>query len=115
MSSNILADRTNCQPKVIESSEKEKPKTMEYHRQVLESRIKDGQAQQTYVSPSDEIMSPATQKLNAFRNKHSMKKSKPQTLFAKTSMKNMETAKGGSMFADIPKADQNLDTKSEVF
>jgi len=43
MSSNILADRTNCQPKVIESSEKEKPKTMEYHRQVLESRIKDGQ------------------------------------------------------------------------
>ena len=43
MSSNILADRTNCQPKVIESSEKEKPKTMEYHRQILESRIKDGQ------------------------------------------------------------------------
>ncbi|OCK75117.1 hypothetical protein K432DRAFT_386391 [Lepidopterella palustris CBS 459.81] len=104
MASNILADRDrNLQPKTNSSAEKEKPKTMEYHRQVLESRLKSGHAEQTYISPSDEIMSPATQKLNAFRNKHVMKKSKPQTLFAKASSKNLEAAKGVSMFADIPK------------
>ena len=76
---------------------------------------------QAYVSPSDEIMSPATQKLSAFRSKHAMKKyallgdrdrkegmliefrQKPQTLFARTSSKNFEAAKGAAMFADIPK------------
>lgn len=30
-------------------------------------------------------------------------RSKPQTLFQKTSTKNFESAKGGLMFADIPK------------
>ncbi|KAF2205170.1 hypothetical protein GQ43DRAFT_477626 [Delitschia confertaspora ATCC 74209] len=105
MSSHVLASRdTNAQPQPsTEPEKKQEPKSLEYHRQVLESRLKDGQDQQTYVSPSDEIMSPATQKLNAFRNKHVMQKSKPKTLFAKTSTKNFEAAKGASMFADIPK------------
>ena len=31
-------------------------------------------------------------------------RSKPQTLFKKTSSKNFESAKGTAMFADIPKA-----------
>ncbi|KAF2790278.1 hypothetical protein K505DRAFT_327691 [Melanomma pulvis-pyrius CBS 109.77] len=103
MSPNVLFARdTNAQLKTGPSLEEEKPKSLEYHRQVLESRLQSGQSQQ-YVSPSDEIMSPATQKLNAFRNKHAMKKSKPQTLFKKTSSKNFESAKGAAMFADIPK------------
>lgn len=33
-----------------------------------------GRRAQQYVSPSDEIMSPATQKLQAFKTKHAMKK-----------------------------------------
>ncbi|OAL02777.1 hypothetical protein IQ06DRAFT_292090 [Phaeosphaeriaceae sp. SRC1lsM3a] len=107
MSANVLSVRdTNAQLKPTASPEKDKPKSMEYHRQVLQSRMKSEQPQQ-YVSPSDEIMSPATQKLQAFKTKHAMKKSKPQTLFKKTSSKNFETAKGTAMFADIPKKDAN--------
>ncbi|KAF2174475.1 hypothetical protein K469DRAFT_708713 [Zopfia rhizophila CBS 207.26] len=116
MSSNVLADRdTNAQSPKKEMSrgvEKEQPKSLEYHRQALESRLKNGHSQQNYISPSDEIMSPATQKLNAFRNKHVVKKSKPQTLFKKTSSKNFEAAKGASMFADIPKDNPTDENKS---
>ncbi|KAH7378399.1 hypothetical protein DE146DRAFT_672997 [Phaeosphaeria sp. MPI-PUGE-AT-0046c] len=107
MSANVLGIRdTNVQLKPAASPEKGKPKSMEYHRQVLQSRMDTEQPQQ-YVSPSDEIMSPATQKLQAFKTKHAMKKSKPQTLFKKTSSKNFETAKGTAMFADIPKKETN--------
>ncbi|KAF2474072.1 uncharacterized protein BDR25DRAFT_301571 [Lindgomyces ingoldianus] len=116
MATNMLASRdTNAQPKSTPSPEKQKPRSMEYHRQVLESRLKSGQNQQNYISPSDEIMSPATQKLNAFRNKHVMKKSKPQTLFKKTSSKNFEAASamGTAMFADIPKEDPKDKGKTE--
>ncbi|CAO2649367.1 Nn.00g067520.m01.CDS01 [Neocucurbitaria sp. VM-36] len=103
MSSNVLSVRdNNAQIKPTPSPEKEKPKSLEYHRQVLQSRM-DSEQTQPYVSPSDEIMSPATQKLQAFKNKHTMKKSKPQTLFKKTSSKKIESAKGTAMFADIPK------------
>ncbi|KAJ4334941.1 hypothetical protein N0V95_009032 [Ascochyta clinopodiicola] len=107
MSSNVLSSRdVNAQIKPVAPSDTKEPKSMEYHRQVLESRMKDEQAQK-YVSPSDEIQSPATQKLSNFRNKNIMKKSKPQTLFQKTSTKSFEAAKGQPMFADIPtKADQ---------
>jgi hypothetical protein len=64
-------------------------------------------------------MSPATQKLAAFKTKHAMKKyvilvdesnrtnkcsSRPQTLFKKTSSKKFESSKGAAMFADLPKA-----------
>ncbi|KAH8724742.1 hypothetical protein GQ44DRAFT_827144 [Phaeosphaeriaceae sp. PMI808] len=103
MSSNVLSVRdTNARIKPTSSSEKGKSKGLEYHRQILQSRMKDEKTQQ-YVSPSDEIMSPATQKLQAFKTKHAMKNSRPQTLFKKTSSKNFESAKGGAMFADIPK------------
>jgi len=49
--------------------------------------------QHTYVSPSDNIMSPATQKLAAFKTKHLGKGLKPQTLFAKTAAANAAAAK----------------------
>ncbi|KAI9826919.1 MAG: hypothetical protein M1832_005858 [Thelocarpon impressellum] len=63
-------------------------KSMEYHRQVLQSRLKEDGGKQTYVSPSDNIMSPCTAKLSAYRSKHFMK-AKPQSLFAKASSKSM--------------------------
>ncbi|EUC49018.1 hypothetical protein COCMIDRAFT_2086 [Bipolaris oryzae ATCC 44560] len=107
MASNVLAARdTNTKVKAMESPEKTKIKSLEYHRQVLHSRLDDKQ-ESKYVSPSDDIMSPATQKLQAFKTKHAMKKSKPQTLFKKASSKSLEASKGSGslMFADIPKAD----------
>ncbi|KAG9198088.1 hypothetical protein G6514_000522 [Epicoccum nigrum] len=100
MSANVLSSRDINSP--MKPKAPSDVKSMEYHRQVLESRMKDDQAQK-YVSPSDEIQSPATQKLSNFRNKNIMKKSKPQTLFQKTSTKSFEAAKGQPMFADIPK------------
>lgn len=71
----------------------------------------------TYVSPSDNIMSPCTAKLSAYRNKHVMKyvpylfytdttnkiltiyRAKPKSLFAKASSKNLGST---NMFADKP-------------
>jgi hypothetical protein len=109
MPSTILSERDTNVKQPVPSAEQQKdsiskPKSMEYHRQVLESRLKEGKSvtaptpapetlsffsakvttvpgytlnkqllhsnQQTYVSPSDTIMSPATQKLAAFKNKH---------------------------------------------
>ncbi|KAF1995107.1 hypothetical protein P154DRAFT_500773 [Amniculicola lignicola CBS 123094] len=111
MASNVLTARdSNLQLKPASSPEK--PKSLEYHRQILEARVKSGQTE-TYISPSDEIMSPATQKLANFRNKHAMTKSKPTTLFKKTSTKNFETAKGAAMFADMPKKDTVKEEKTE--
>lgn len=87
MSTNVLSSRdVNAQ---IKPSAPSDVKSMEYHRHVLESRLKDDQyvptayfavcalmqsRAQKYVSPSDEIQSPATQKLSNFRNKNIMKK-----------------------------------------
>ncbi|KAF3053330.1 hypothetical protein E8E11_011072 [Didymella keratinophila] len=106
MSANVLSSRdTNAQIKPTAQADIKDMKSLEYHRQVLESRMKDEQAQK-YVSPSDEIQSPATQKLSNFRNKNILKKSKPQTLFQKTSTRSFEAAKGQPMFADIPKKDE---------
>lgn len=80
----------------------------------------------TYVSPSDNIMSPCTAKLSAYRNKHVMKyvsfsshssfhrkilttsRTKPKSLFAKASSKNLGST---NMFADKPtepKADVDM-------
>ena len=40
MSANVLSDRdTNMPLKPAASSEKDQPKSMEYHRQVLQSRM----------------------------------------------------------------------------
>ncbi|KAI9677483.1 MAG: hypothetical protein M1817_006437 [Caeruleum heppii] len=69
------------------------PKSMEYHRQVLASKLSEGAGKQPYISPSDTIMSPCTQKLSNYRNKHFMK-AKPQSLFAKTSAKNRSMGAG---------------------
>ncbi|KAL6706732.1 hypothetical protein ACN47E_005274 [Coniothyrium glycines] len=105
MAANVLGARdVNAQVKPAASPDKKETKSLNYHRQMLQSRLNGEQPQQV-ISPSDEIMSPATQKLQAFKNKHAMKKSKPQTLFKKTSSKNFEATKGAVMFADIPKAD----------
>ncbi|KAF1915699.1 hypothetical protein BDU57DRAFT_518799 [Ampelomyces quisqualis] len=115
MPSNVLGVRdNNVQIKQTPSPKKDKPQSMEYHRQVLQSRMKNDHPQQ-YVSPSDEIMSPATQKLQAFKTKHAMKKSKPQTLFKKTSSKNFLSAKGTgtAMFVDIPKQTVTEDPMNE--
>ncbi|KAF2666241.1 hypothetical protein BT63DRAFT_428018 [Microthyrium microscopicum] len=57
--------------------------------------------QNTYISPSDTIQSPATQKLAAFKNKHMGKGMKGQTLFAKTVANNAakgSTSGGAGMF-----------------
>jgi hypothetical protein len=105
MPSTILSERDANVPMEQQSQlNGTKPRSMEYHRQVLESRMKEGKSvaaltpteeapesssdkattvaghsltkqhafrnQQAYVSPSDTIMSPATQKLAAFKNKH---------------------------------------------
>ncbi|KAL1793479.1 hypothetical protein ACET3X_008461 [Alternaria dauci] len=107
MASNVLTPRdTNAQVKAMSSpekgSDKKDAKNLDYHRRVLQSRL-DSESEQKFVSPSDEIMSPATQKLQAFKTKHAMKKMKPQTLFKKTSAKSLESSKGSStlMFVDI--------------
>ena len=102
MPANVLFERDTNLPQAATTNSKpqgeKKPMSMEYHRQVLESRMKNGECvfqtsrssgsdcssssrvqslsnshhhrqQQTYVSPSDNIQSPATQKLAAFKNK----------------------------------------------
>ncbi|KAF2679007.1 hypothetical protein K458DRAFT_422664 [Lentithecium fluviatile CBS 122367] len=115
MSSNVLSDRdTNAQ--VVKSSpekKEEKPKTLDYHRQMLNKRLNGGDKNQQYASPTDEIMSPATQKLSTFRNKQLLKKSKPQTLFKATSSKNYESAKGASLFADMATDTAKNDIKEQ--
>ncbi|PTB42272.1 uncharacterized protein TrAFT101_008636 [Trichoderma asperellum] len=63
-------------------------KSMEYHRQVLQSRIAQEPSKQ-YISPSDTIMSPCTAKLSALRNKQ-VSKAKPKSLFAQASTKKLQ-------------------------
>ncbi|KAI3400232.1 hypothetical protein diail_4117 [Diaporthe ilicicola] len=68
-------------------------KSMEYHRQVLQSKMEAQQSGTNYVSPSDEIMSPCTAKLNALRNKQ-VGKVKPKSLFAQASSKRLRGNEG---------------------
>ncbi|KAK3169292.1 hypothetical protein OEA41_008675 [Lepraria neglecta] len=67
---------------VMGNEDANKPKSMEYHRQVLQNRLAEEKSSQVYISPSDTIMSPCTVKLNQYKTKHFMK-AKPQSLFAK--------------------------------
>ncbi|RYP68094.1 hypothetical protein DL771_006836 [Monosporascus sp. 5C6A] len=60
-------------------------KSMEYHRQVLQSKMENKEGQTT-ISPSDEIMSPCTAKLSKMRGKQASK-AKPKSLFAQASAK----------------------------
>ncbi|TVY41500.1 hypothetical protein LSUB1_G002673 [Lachnellula subtilissima] len=98
MSSNVLADKdinASATTGAPADGAVKDVKSMEYHRQVLQSKLEDGQGKQTYISPSDNIMSPCTAKLSAYRSKQ-VGKAKPKSLFAKTSAKNLGA--GGNMF-----------------
>ncbi|KAI9791950.1 MAG: hypothetical protein M1816_003219 [Peltula sp. TS41687] len=70
-------------------------KSLDYHRQMLQSKLNGDNATQKYVSPSDGIMSPCTAKLSAYRNKHFMK-AKPQSLFGKPKPKMAEMSSSSS-------------------
>ncbi|KAL8907399.1 MAG: hypothetical protein Q9207_001449 [Kuettlingeria erythrocarpa] len=74
--------------------EDQKPKTMEYHRQILQSRLEEDKDTSKYISPSDMIMSPATKKLEALKGKR-FGKAKGQSLFANTMSKNVATSNNG--------------------
>lgn len=98
-------------------------KSMEYHRQVLANKMEEGQDAK-YVSPSDNIMSPCTAKLSAFRGKqigkyvasntsqllqqwhvmtltYVLNRAKPKSLFAKASSKKLE---GDALFGSTKNA-----------
>ncbi|KAE9374770.1 hypothetical protein N431DRAFT_557003 [Stipitochalara longipes BDJ] len=100
MSSTILADKdvntSGAGANAAQQEGKADVKSMEYHRQVLQSKLDEGKGQQTYISPSDTIMSPCTAKLSAYRSKQ-VGKAKPRSLFAKASAKNL-AAGNGTMF-----------------
>ncbi|KAM0813622.1 putative Spo12-like protein [Seiridium cardinale] len=93
MAGNVLSERDinthGVQMGSASADNKGDVKSMEYHRQVLQSKMEKEKDQQTYVSPSDGIMSPCTAKLNALRNKQ-VGKTKPKSLFAQASAKKFE-------------------------
>ncbi|KAK0651924.1 hypothetical protein B0T16DRAFT_323158 [Cercophora newfieldiana] len=100
--SNVLAakDVNMSLSSAPESNGKGDVKSMEYHRQVLQSKMEHGESK-TYISPSDNIMSPCTAKLSALRNKQ-VGKVKPKSLFAQASAKKLEGDSG--IFGAQPKA-----------
>jgi len=93
MSSNVLSpkDANVAMAAPAEPTGKPDVMSLEYHRQVLQSKMEEAKCdkviskpadpvnpnvdalargkQQQYISPSDNIMSPCTAKLNAYRNK----------------------------------------------
>ena len=93
MSANVLADKDANAANAQLQSEMEGAKdvkNMDYHRQMLQAKLANGgyevlsqetrsdpnknpSAEQTYVSPSDNIMSPCTAKLSGLKSKHAMK------------------------------------------
>ncbi|KAL2018333.1 hypothetical protein VTK56DRAFT_936 [Thermocarpiscus australiensis] len=102
MSSNVLAAKdvnTSMTPAPSGAAEADATATkpdvmsMEYHRQVFQSKM-DQDENKTYISPSDNIMSPCTAKLSAFRSKQAGKV-KPKSLFAQASAKKLEAGGGG--------------------
>jgi len=59
-------------------------KGLEYHRQLLQSKLEENKDQKTYISPSDTIMSPTTKKLSDLKGKRfGAGAGKGQSLFAK--------------------------------
>ncbi|KAF1985936.1 hypothetical protein K402DRAFT_463941 [Aulographum hederae CBS 113979] len=79
---------------------------LEAQKKMLEGKVGEG-AQQPYISPSDNILSPATQKLAAFRGRNLGKGAKPQSLFAKTTSKNANNASPAGpkgLFGDVKKS-----------
>ncbi|KAI5294890.1 hypothetical protein KEM52_002934 [Ascosphaera acerosa] len=76
--------------------------SMEYHRLALKEKIESSEQGKTahYISPSDGIMSPATQKLSNIKGKRFNNAGKGQNLFAKAlgkkSFQSRISAAGGS-------------------
>ncbi|RKF79210.1 putative spo12-like protein [Golovinomyces cichoracearum] len=98
MSTKVLKDRdVNAKgpisPHKIDEDRKPEVKNVEYHRQILKSKMDENHEKVIYVSPSDTIMSPCTAKLSAYRNKQ-VGKAKPKSLFTKTTSKSIECAEG---------------------
>ncbi|KAF4779860.1 hypothetical protein HER10_EVM0007329 [Colletotrichum scovillei] len=88
MSPNVLGDKDVNATVVVSDPQSTKDlKSMEYHRQVLQNKMAQEKSK-TYISPSDNIMSPCTAKLSALRNKQ-VGKVKPKSLFAQTSAKKL--------------------------
>ncbi|GAP84172.1 putative spo12-like protein [Rosellinia necatrix] len=90
-SSNVLSDKdVNNSLKNLSGAgagaTKADVKSMEYHRQVLKSKMEEENSAHQYVSPSDDIMSPCTAKLNALKGRQAGK-AKPKSLFAQASAK----------------------------
>ncbi|KAH7318353.1 hypothetical protein B0I35DRAFT_431890 [Stachybotrys elegans] len=87
MSTNVLANKDVNAP-IMEQAAGKDIKSMEYHRQVFQSKIHNEPAKQ-YISPSDNIMSPCSAKIRDYRNKHATK-AKPKSLFAQASAKRLK-------------------------
>ncbi|KAK1972800.1 hypothetical protein LY78DRAFT_650200 [Colletotrichum sublineola] len=108
MSPNVLADKDVNAAVVVNDVQAAKDvKSMEYHRQVLQNKMAQEKSK-TYISPSDDIMSPCTAKLSALRNKQ-VGKVKPKSLFAQTSAKKL--GGGDALFGDrttTPTKDSNI-------
>ncbi|KAI3057032.1 hypothetical protein CBS147352_2053 [Aspergillus niger] len=97
MDSHPLTDRTNTH--LVQDTDKlnelkaapAKINSMEYHRQVLQGKLENGDKNQaSYVSPSDDVMSPCSKKLSDLKGKRFKNAGKPQSLFAKLGKKNFE-------------------------
>ncbi|CAI4213806.1 unnamed protein product [Parascedosporium putredinis] len=101
--SGVLSNKDINVPMLAAEQPTGKPiQSMEYHRQVLQSKMDAEQSVQRlqnkqYVSPSDNIMSPCTAKLTALRNKQ-VGKVKPKSLFAQGVAKKLDSAKKDSPF-----------------
>ncbi|KAG7289077.1 hypothetical protein NEMBOFW57_005439 [Staphylotrichum longicolle] len=114
-SSNVLAARdvntsmTAQGQAGAEAGAKPDVMSMEHHRQVLQSKMEQGE-NKTFISPSDNIMSPCTAKLSAFRSKQ-VGKVKPKSLFAQASAKKLEAGgnNGGALFGSKPAQQQQPD------
>ncbi|KAK4127624.1 hypothetical protein N657DRAFT_548441, partial [Parathielavia appendiculata] len=112
MSANVLAARDvnvsiSTKPEA-DANTKPGVMSMEHHRQVLQSKMEQDGGKTNFISPSDNIMSPCTAKLSAFRNKQ-VGKVKPKSLFAQASAKKLEAAEGTaatgtSLFGSKPAA-----------
>ncbi|KAF4450861.1 hypothetical protein F53441_6084 [Fusarium austroafricanum] len=107
MSTKVLADKDVNAPMTEQPATKD-VKSMEYHRQVFQSKMAEEETANKYVSPSDNIMSPCSAKINALRNKHASKfvslldpsdnnnrltsfyRAKPKSLFAQASAKKLQ-------------------------
>ncbi|PQK14899.1 hypothetical protein BB8028_0005g04190 [Beauveria bassiana] len=103
MSSHVLSNKdvnASMEQQQQQTAQSKDVKSMDYHRQVFQSKMAQEPTQQ-YVSPSDNIMSPCSAKINALRNKH-VSKAKPKSLFAQASAKKLS---GENLFGSksIPK------------